>query len=380
MAAKSPLRDVLLIHWRGAGQPLDWLRIDAGGRVGSVLREPQPPASAIDSAREIIVLVPSESVTVLSAPLPARQPEQARKAAPFAVEDQIAGNVEALHFAVAPNGPGQWWVAAVQPETLRGWLQELDARGIHPDRVLPDVLALAADRDASVLLRDGDRALVRAPQRAFATDADIVDALIDPAAEVIRLEHGSAPALQQLATGVQHSAGMNLLCAPFAAQHRGADLRVRWRRIAWFAAAVVVLAFGVVKLDEMRLRHRLATLNGEMERVYREQFPQAQQVPNPFAQMKSALAAASGGAGGETTGLGLLALSAPVLTAQARVQLLGADYRAGVLSLRLAAPSIEVLDALREGLDASAGLRAQLENADTVADGIEGRIKIEAGA
>ena len=224
------------------------------------------------------------------------------------------------------------------------------------------------------------RALVRAPQRAFATDADIVDALLDASAEVIRIDNGSAPALQQLAAGVQHSAGMNLLCAPFAAQHRGADLRARWRRIAWFAATVVVLAFGFVKLDEMRLRHRLATLNGEMERVYREQFPEARQVPNPFAQMKSALATASGGAGSDTTGLGLLALSAPVLTAQTRVQLLGADYRAGVLSLRLAAPSIEALDALREGLDASAGLRAELENADTVADGIEGRIKIEAGA
>lgn len=376
------LRDVLLIHWRGTGQPLDWLRIDNNGRIGTALREPQPPLSVIESAREIIVLAPSESITLLSAPLPAKQPEQARKAAPFAVEDQIAGNVESLHFAVAPNGPGQWWIAAVQPETLSTWLRELQKRDIYPDRLLPDVLALGADRDASIVLIDGERALVRAPpSRAFAIDADLVDSVLTtPAAEVMRIQSGASTLpLQQLALGMQHTGGLNLLCAPFAAQHRGVDLRTRWRRIGWLAVAMLVLAFGFIKLDEMRLRHRLNAINGEMERVYRAEFPQAQQVPNPFAQMKAALAAATGGGNADAAGLGLLARSAPVLAAQTRVQLLGAEYRTGVLSLRLAAPSIEILDALREGLNASAGLSATLENADTGPEGVEGRIKLEAG-
>jgi general secretion pathway protein L len=383
---KTNLRDVLLIHWHGADQPLEWLRIDANGRIGGVLREPAPPASVIESAREIIVLAPSESITLLSTLLPAKQAEQARKAAPFAVEEQIAGNVESLHFAVAPNGPGQWWVAAIQPDILGGWLQALQARGIHPDRLIPDVLALDADRDASVVLIDGERALVRTPgSRAFAVEADLVDAVLAApdagGAETLRFEaSASAPALHRLAGGMRHTGGLNLLCAPFAAVHRGTDLRARWRRVAWLAAAVAVLGFGLMALDQMRLNHRLQALNGEMERVYRAQFPQAQQVPNPLAQMKSALAAAGGSSGMDAPGLALLAASAPVLSAQSRVSLSGAEYRSGALTLRLVAPSIEALDKLRESLGSNARINATLENAEPGSDGVEGRIKLEARA
>lgn len=382
---KTNLRDVLLIHWHGVDQPLDWLRIDASGRIGGVLREQSPPASAIDAAREIIVLAPSESITLLSTALPAKQAEQARKAAPFAVEEQIAGNVETLHFAVAPNGPGHWWVAAIQPELLGTWLQELQARGIYPDRLIPDVLALDADREASVVLIEGERALVRTPgSRAFAVETDLVDAVLAApeagGAETLRFQAGPAlPALNKLARGMRHTGGLNLLCAPFAAVHRGTDLRARWRRVMWLATAVLVLGFGFIALDQMRLNHRLQSLNAEMERIYRSQFPQAQQVPNPLAQMKSAVAAASGNSGIESAGLTLLAASAPVLAAQARVTLSGAEFRSGALTLRLTAPSIEALDKLRESLGASANLKATLENAEPGPDGVDGRIKLEAG-
>jgi general secretion pathway protein L len=377
------LRDVLLIHWHGVDQPLDWLRIDANGRIGGVLREQAPPASAIDSAGEIIVLAPSEAITLLSTQLPARQAEQARKAAPFAVEDQIAGNVENLHFSVAPNGPGHWWVAAIQPDILTAWLAALQSRGIHPDRLIPDVLALDALRDVSVVLIDGERALVRAPgSRAFAVEADLIDSVLATSAasgqDVQRFECGpGAPALHKLASGMRHTHGLNLLCAPFSAVHRGTDLRARWRRVLWVAAAALTLGLGFIALDQQRLDHRLQALNAEMEKVYRTQFPQAQQVPNPLAQMKSALAAAGGNSGIESAGLGLLAASAPVLSAQVRVQLEGAEYRSGALTLRLTAPSIEALDKLRESLGASGNVNATLENAEPGAEGVDGRIKLE---
>ncbi len=386
--ANTTLRDVLLIHWHGGDQALEWLRIDANGRIGTALREHSPPTSVIEAAREIIVLAPSEAITLLSAALPAKQVEQARKAAPFAIEDQIAGNVESLHFAVAPNGPGQWWVAAVQPETLSIWLRDLQARGLKPDRLIPDVLALDADRDASVVLIDGERALVRAPgSRAFAIETDLIETVLpsnpstDTTAsggEIIRIVVGpSASALQKLAAGMRHTGGLNLLCAPFARAHRDTDLRARWRAVAWLAAGLLVLTFGFIKLDEIRLDNRLQALNAEMERVYRVQFPKAQQVPNPLAQMKSAVAAAGGGIHADAAGLGLLLRSAPVLAAQSRVQLKGMEYRSGALSLRLAAPSIEALDALRESLGATAGLKATLENAETGVDSVEGRVKLE---
>ncbi len=378
------LRDTLLIHWRGEQQALDWLRVDANGRIGHSLREHAPPASVLAAARQILVLVPSESISLLTTNLPARNVEQARQAAPFAVEEQIAGNVDALHFAVAARGPGSWCIAAIEPELLRRWISALAARGIVPDSVSPDVLALRSGRDHGSVLIEGERALVALPgDRAFVVDTDLLDSMLPDSADLhidrLSVEAGGS-ALGLLAPGAAQAAELNLLTGPFAQAHRGADLRQRWSRIGWLAAAALVLAMGYLKFDEIRLARRVQALNTEMERVYRERFPEARSVPNPLAQMRNAVKVATGGNGSESGGLQLLALSAPVLAGQARIALEGAEYRAGVLSLRLSAPSIEALDGLRESLSATAGLKATLETAETQGDVIEGRIKLEARA
>ena len=382
MNTPSTLRDTLLIHWRGNDQPLDWLRIDGNGRTGISVREQAPPASVLAAARQIIVLAPSESITLLAAALPARNAEQARQAAPFAIEEQIAGNVEALHFAVAAKSAGNWWVAAIDPGLLHGWVQAMAARGIVPDRIAPDVMAVLPARDGAVVVIDGERALVRLNgDRAFAVETDLLDSVVIDIADADKREADiGQSALSLLAAGAGRASELNLLGGSFAPAHRGADLRQRWKRIAWFAAAVLVIAMSYLKLDELRLQHRVDALNDEMERIYRERFPEARNVPNPLAQMKNALRAANGGVSADATGLNLLALSAPVLSAQSRVALQGADFRAGALTLRLSAPSIEALDGLRESLAATDGLKATLENAESGADGIEGRIKLEAGS
>jgi len=378
------LRDTVLIHWRGDTQPLDWLRIDGSGRAGPAVRESAPPASVLSAARQVIVLAPSESITLLVAQLPARNAEQARQAAPFVVEEQLAGNVESLHFAVAAKAPGQWWVAAVDPQLLRGWMSALAARGVLPDRIVPDVMALAAPREGSVVLVDGERALVRLQgDRAFALDAELLDSVLPEDGRSVReqrvVEAGTT-AVAALAAGAGRAAELNLLAGDFAQAHRGADLRERWRRIGWVALAALVLATGYLKLDQWRLDQRATALDAEMVRIYRAQFPDARNVPNPLAQMRNALNAANGGVGAESAGLHLLALSAPVLASQSRVALRGAEYRSGALSLRLSAPSIEALDALRESLGATPGLNATLENAENADEGVDGRIKLDSGA
>jgi general secretion pathway protein L len=385
MTTVSPsLRDTLLIHWRGDQQALDWLRVDGAGRIGLSQREHAPPASVLAAVRQILVLAPSESISLLTCNLPARNAEQALQAAPFAVEEQIAGNVDALHFAVAARGPGTWCVAAAEPALLQQWLAALAARGIVPDCISPDVLALRAGREHGSVLVDGDRALVALPgDRAFVVDSELLDSVLPDESELhIERRHVEAggSALSVLAAGAARAGELNLLTGGFAPAHRGADLRQRWARIGWIAAAALVLALVHLKLDEVRLDRRVQALNAEMERVYRARFPEAQSVPNPLAQMRNAVKAATGGSGNAGAGLDLLSLSAPVLASQAQISLQGVEYRAGVLSLRLSAPSIEALDGLRESLAATPGLKATLETAETQGEAVEGRIKLEARA
>lgn len=378
------VRDLLLIHWRGPEAPLDWLRIDGDGRIGMVTHERAPPQSVLDSARQIVVLTPSEQVTLLSATLPTRRMAQARQAAPFAIEEQLATAVDNLEFAVAPNGPERWWVAALEAETLRTWVTDLKLRGIVPDRLLPEVLALPPEKEGAVVLTDSGRALIRiGTEKAFATELDLVPTMLQASGidndAIVRLHTDAQnPAIQYLAAGLRYSPELNLLSGEFAPQHRSNDVRAVWRHLAWLCAAVLIAGFAFIQLDQIHLAHRLQALNSEMERLYRERFPDARQVPNPLAQMQSALKTASGGVSRETAGLGLLAQSAPIIATQSRVVLTAADYRNGVLTLQIIAPDVQILDGIRESLGTSGSLKATLENASTSNGSVDGRIKIEA--
>lgn len=378
------VRDLLLIHWRGPEAPLDWLRIDGDGRIGMVTHERAPPQSVLDAARQIVVLTPSEQVTLLSTALPTKRTAQARQAAPFAVEEQLASAVDNLEFAVAPNGPERWWVAALEPETLRTWVADLKLRGILPDRLLPEVLAMPLEGKGAVVLADNGRVLIRiGTEKAFATELDLVPMMLQASGiddnAIVRLDTDAQhPAIKYLAAGLQYSPDMNLLSGAFAPQHRSNNVRVMWRRLAWLCTAVLFAGSAFIKLDQIHLTQRLQALNSEMERLYRERFPEARQVPNPLAQMQSALKTVTGGVSKETAGLGLLAQSAPVIATQPRVTLTAADYRNGILALQINAPDVQILDGIRESLSASGSLKATLENASTRNGSVDGRIKIEA--
>ena len=64
-------------------------------------------AAALASGRRVIVLVPGSDVLLVQAAVPTRKRERVLQAIPFALEDQLAGDVERLHFAIArrSNGP-----------------------------------------------------------------------------------------------------------------------------------------------------------------------------------------------------------------------------------------------------------------------------------
>src|SRR5688572_19330343 len=131
----------LVIRYRGPGEPLDWLSEDERGRV---LQGPHaagaPPAAALAGAREIIVLVPASEALVAETRLAARARDQLGRAIPYALEDQLAEPVEALHFAWVAAGDAQL-VAYVRAEVLRAWRADLATRGIEPDVVAPVVAA-----------------------------------------------------------------------------------------------------------------------------------------------------------------------------------------------------------------------------------------------
>jgi general secretion pathway protein L len=394
----------LLIHYRGPGAALTWLTEDERGRVLSGPSTAQsPPQTARQAAQSIYVLVPAEAVWLSCADVPARTREQLQRALPFAVEDQLAEAVEALHVAAVRHADGRQWVAVVAPTRLQTWMADLRTRGIEADALIADSAALPRDAQRLVLLLDGTRALAQLPDgRAFACAADElpnwlaqIDAPRDADGRVpitlygdgddanfvglgVSVQHGAgdeAP-LRVFARGVRAQAAPNLLSGAYVAQHRGASARRWWRIAAVLAAAALVLSMARVAYANWQLSRQLAELDARMQAVYREVYPEGRMVPNPAERMRADLGA--GGTGmDQADALGLLGKVAPVLTASTQYSLNAIDYRNGVLELGLIGSGLSALDGVRESLAGIPGLQAELASATSNDIGSEGRVRVQ---
>src|SRR5258706_13185324 len=121
----------LVIRYRGAGAALSWLSLDAHGRV---LQAPgaggAPDPSLLDSADEIVVLVPGAEVMLARTEIPARGREQLERALPFALEEQLVEPVEAMHFAYRLESDGGQGGAAGRRASMEAWVAEIRARGV----------------------------------------------------------------------------------------------------------------------------------------------------------------------------------------------------------------------------------------------------------
>lgn len=367
------MRDGLLIRWRGPGETLEWLRLE-GGRAGRVQREQRIAASVLENTGRIAVLVPAEDVLSIGLDLPARKPDAARKAAAFAAEEQVAAAIETVHVALGEAAnEGRWPCAVIAKSKLAAIQSDLNERGIVADAVHADAACLAVGR----VLQDETRVLARIdPARALAC----ADALWP---RIARSTEAAAPesvehVLPELARGLVVADPVNLLQGEFAVRHRDVGA-LRWWRLAGVLALAAALAQGVwMQLDAWRLSARLDALNEAMTQIYRERFPQAKRVPNPRRMLEQALRSAGAAGASEDSGLQWLTRVAPVLGNQTQSQLIGAEYRGSQLELRIDAPDIGALDALRESLSSALGRPVVLESASADQGRIDGRLRIGA--
>lgn len=396
----------VVIRYRGPGAGLAWLAEDERGRVvdGPHTMVPSPPAATLSGASQVVVLVPAAQANVAETKLATRAREQLARAVPFALEEQLAEPVEALHFAHAASADGQV-VAYVRRETLRTWLDDLAARGIEPDVVAPESLALPLVRGRVTVLIESTGAIVRlGPGRAFEVErdeleawlrhcegprdergrlvADVLDATTDGSTPLLALDIADTlegPVLALLARGARATLP-NLLGGEFALRHRGESTRRLWRIAAMLAAAALLLGIGYAVTERMLLAREARALSAEIEKSYRAAFPQATRLTaNPRGQMEGELRRMRTGA----QGAGLLALLqrvAPILTAGTQHRIEGIDYRNGTLELEVRAPAVAALDAMREGVATIEGLRVELVAATSDERGATGRLRVREAA
>ncbi len=356
--------------------------------TGVVRRGALTELAAQAAGARLLLIAPGEAVSLHRVPLPSRKRSTWARAVPYALEDQLVEDIEALHFALADKPEdGHLAVAVVNRDTLRGWLDACAAAGVVPAAIVPEPLLLPwQEGDWSIVL-EARRAVARTGRwDGFASERDLLELLLSQAvaeagvakpqrlrvwghpppalAEVglePRIEDSAPEPLQVFASAYQPATAINLLQGAYSPRaHWGRWLRP-WRTAAALASAwLLVQGFGLV-YEHWSLRREQAALQAMMEQVYKDAVPGATRIVNPRIQLETRLRELRpANASGSGAFLDLLYRGGQPLASFPNVTLRGFSYRDGQLDLDLEGGSPAVLDQLQQKLGQQPGLQIEV--------------------
>lgn len=224
------------------------LDLDDDGRVcAQAALAPGMAAPDASNASRTVLVVPGGPVRIQPLPLVAHSEAQALATARALLAGQLA-RPATLHVVLdADHGAASRTVAAVEADTLRGWLAQAAALGVRPDAAVPDALLLPEPEAGAVHLFDaGDRWLVRGDGLAFSAEPELARRVLgDRAASRVEggFEQLAARALQPPLDLLQGD------FAPAAAAHRPSGRRLAWLAVALAASPLLLVGAQALRFE-----------------------------------------------------------------------------------------------------------------------------------
>lgn len=392
---------------------VDAFQLDVQGR-----RLGQPEAlelsecAALARNRRVVALLPGERVSLLDANIPTRKRQKILQAAPWVLEDQLAQDVESLHFTLGPRtGGDSIRIAVVDRGDIDSLVDDLAEAGIVADAVIPDFLALPRQDGEWTILVEGNRVIIRTDDcDGLSTDRSLSMEMIDALIDVSRGNHAlpdrirvfrskddeelvealgrsaeaipdivdepcDGPAVNAWVPSVPARLPLNIASGEFQMQHEKDEWWLPWRPAMALASAwLMVLAVGeAVNLHQ--LAQEKQRLDQRIETVFQEALPDATRMVNPRVRMERRLNALRGG-GDESDFLPTMAILGDSIASLDQGRLQGISYRPGVLDLSIRVENAGSLDRIRDSIQTNPEFSASIQSANTGSDGVEGRLQI----
>ncbi len=393
------------LYIRLGSDPASGVQWYSSGPDGTVGRGELREAALRYSGARLCVLLPAAPLLSLSAELPPLQGQKLRRAVPYAVEEQLAEDVEAFHFALGKRqGDGPLPLLAVKREQMVAWQALFAEAECKPHLCLneaqllpwrPGELSLLLEPQGALLRLSAhevyslpsaglqgfiELALERAPDEVVALrifdargEGAEVPAWQGGVAELEQHYQAVANPLKLFAEGDDGRA-IDLLQGEFGRKEQLGRLWRPWRASAALLAVWLLLLGSEALFDYRRLSSEADGLYDQVVQVYRDTFPEAKNVAYPRVQMERKLAELQGGEGGSAF-VNLMAATGPVLSATNGVALQKLRYRQGELELELELADLPALDALKASLQEK-GLEVDIRNASSRDNRVEGRLAV----
>jgi general secretion pathway protein L len=374
------------------------------------------------------VVVPGTDVALAEPEIPTRSGVKLQQLVPYALEEHLAEDIDALHFAIGRRAADatRTPVAVVARTLMDAWLTELHAAGIDPEFLYADSELLPENPGQAVALLEEDTVCVRSPGAppvclpmdalgealaiAAAAPATAGEALADGSAtpgedaatrglilysataewqrhsaevEAARERFvslkvqllGDGP-LALFAQQLPTTAAINLLQGAYAPRSSRALGLSAWRVAALLLLSLVVLHVAGKAVELKALKGKERQVDASISDTFHSAMPGESGSNDARRRMEQRLLALRSG-GGANGLLGALQAVATARGAVAGTTVQSLNFHDGLLELTLNAPDAASLDHLSQQLRNS-GWQADLVGGSTVGSAYQGRVQIHA--
>jgi general secretion pathway protein L len=387
-----------IIHWR--------LRAGAGvAPHGQVTELNQIPG--VGTMTRVHAWTPPSETLLTRVTLPTRSRTKIQQALPYALEDQLIGEPDQLHFAYRVLDDASLAVAITARARLQAWISRLTDAGLRPVSLCPAELALpliggswsVAFHEDEVWVRTGTAsgfvcaASVRTPPSMLETavrearEKQVAPQGItvmqppsgfDPKAWATQLNLAVQMQKQDFwANHHESTPALNLLQGAYAPSSQIQAMAPALRPAAIMLAVWLVGSLGFNLWEWWQLKTTHENLRQEMISLFKRTFPDAQVVVDPALQMQRLISDMQD-KGGKSSGADMLPLLgniAPVIQASPQLKLRGMQYGETRLTLDITLPDFQTMETVKNAFTAR-GMQVEVIGANSTPGGIEGRLRL----
>jgi len=380
---------------------------------------------------DIILILQGSHVFSTTVNIPSKQSKHIAQALPFMLEDNVAEDVEQLHFAPGSrDDEGNVGVLAIRKNEIESLVRGFEAAGLPLTAILPDMLCLPAHEDEWMFVTDGHQLITRTSQyQALSIELDALPILLNslfsedsevPAPSTLKvrvtqefksenfenwlksqitshiadtdtkldLEHVESSEFLYICDRINSDTikQSNLLVGRYKSVAKRAPSLFNWQPMAALASIFLVLFVGFQYFQASTLKDQAVQADVDAKALYRKYFPQDKRVFDVKKQMQSHLKNANK----QGDGIGFLPLLAQVgkemnkMNRLAKTQVINPlrisfDEVQGELRIDCTAPGFKDLDKLKQMLE-DTQLIVEIARASQDGDKIKARINVRSAS
>ena len=411
------MADTLLIHFNpDKPDAASWSLVNSAGELTAMISHGSlSDAAPIAEKHKTVVLLDNTSVYIGSVQLPIKNRQKLLRAIPFALEEQIADEIDDLHFVAGkPQQDGSVPVAAIKKSTLESIIDIINQAGIEAIAIIPDTLCLTANNNQWAILLHDDQAnlqlnmfngsefdretlpiiitsllqqeTLESPEKIilFTLDGEaedktvqgLIDSLPDDI-EIIKVSYNTHPLV--IYCGQYHNAmPLNLLQDAYKPKRKGNVEWKRWRLAAALTFAWIGLGLGSAGAEYYDLLDKNKQLHVKIEKIYKSAFPKSKRIVNARVQMEQKLKELKGGSvtSEGTSMVALLSNSASALSSEKGITLQAISYRNNKMDMELTGTNLQAIESLNKKINQSP-LKSEIISSSSEKNQVKGNIRIQ---